>query len=78
MNKKLMEVLQRNPRLWDYYQVGPVQKSAVEDLICNVVEAVLAEVVYEVQYEHDWELSYIIRDRVLETFGNRRNFGVEP
>ena len=69
MNHKLMEVLQTNPRMWDYYQVGPVQKAAVEDLLYNVIEVVLQEVVDEVQYEHDWEFSYVIRDRVQETFG---------
>jgi len=69
MNHKLLEILQTNPRMWDYYQVGPVQKAAVEDLMYNVIAAVLVEVRDEVQYEHDWELSYIIRDRVMESFG---------
>ena len=71
MNHKLMEVLQTNPRMWDYYQVGPVQKAAVEDLLYDVIEAVLIEVVDEVQYEHDGELAWAVRDLVLEIFGVR-------
>jgi hypothetical protein len=68
MNQKLVEVLQTNPRMRDYYQIGPVQKAAVEDLMYNVIAAVLVEVRDEV-HGHDWELSYIVRDRVLEAFG---------
>jgi hypothetical protein len=69
MNQKLIEILQTNPRMWDYYRVGPVQKAAVEDLVHDVINSVLHEVCDEVQYEHDWELSYIVVDRVRETFG---------
>ena len=69
MNQKLLEILQNQPRLLDYYHIGPVQKAAVEDLVYNVINSVLYEVCDEVQYEHDWELSYSVVDRVRETFG---------
>jgi hypothetical protein len=69
MNQKLMEILQTNPRMWDYYQVGPVQRAVLTDLVHDVINSVLHEVCDEVQYEHDWELSYIVVDRVRETFG---------
>ena len=69
MNQKLLEILETQPRLLDWYHIGPVQKAVLTDLVHDVINSVLHEVCDEVQYEHDWELSYSVVNRVRETFG---------
>jgi hypothetical protein len=58
--------------MWDYYQVGPVQKAVLTDLLHDVIEAVLDETVDEVKYEYDLDLDWTIAVRVKTTFGMYR------
>ena len=69
MNQKLMKILQTQPRLLDWYQIGPVQKAVLTDFLHDVIQGVLNEVCDEVEYQISRQLSGAVKERVRETFG---------
>lgn len=44
MNEQIKKLLENNPRLYDYYAVGPVQRASIEDFIHTIITAVAAEI----------------------------------
>lgn len=44
MNERIKELLINNPRLSDFYNVGPVQRASVEDFMQCVIDECINEI----------------------------------
>ncbi|CAB4241588.1 hypothetical protein UFOVP71_126 [uncultured Caudovirales phage] len=56
MNKQIKELIAQVPRIKDMYDVGPVQRAAIEDFVELIVEATLTQVAERAYYtgDRDW------------------------
>ncbi len=60
-------LLFNNPRLNDYYRVGPVQEAAIKELILSTFEYVLESAIDAVEYSYD------IREKLEEEYLENTN-----